>query len=263
MPKQTTYDPGQFSWVELGTTDAEAAKRFYGPLFGWTFLDAPGGPGTTYAMCKLGDAEVAALYTMGKEMQGVPPHWLPYVTVSDVDAVATKFAAGGGKIMKDAFDVPEVARMAVVQDPTGATLALWHPTMPAGATATNEPGAMTWSELYTTNVDRAGKFYMQTFGWKAESMSLGPMGTYTLFSLDGSKATHRGGMLAMPATMKGAPSHWLTHFATTDCDASTRRATELGGRALMPPTAIPDVGTFSVIQDPQGAVFALFQPVVR
>src|SRR4051794_30854278 len=101
MSTHTSYEHGTFSWIELGTTDSESAKTFYGGLFGWTFEDMPAGPGMTYTMCKMGTQTAAALYKMGDQMKGVPPHWSSYVTVDDVDATAKKAVANGGKMIKE------------------------------------------------------------------------------------------------------------------------------------------------------------------
>jgi hypothetical protein len=260
MPERTEYKHGSFSWVDLGTTDAAAAKKFYGPLFGWTFDDRPAGPGMTYTMCKLGDRDAAALYEMGPDMQGVPPHWASYITVNDVDATAKKANANGGKVLKEPFDVMDVGRMAVIQDPTGAVLCLWQGKKHVGAGVFHDPGAITWVELYTTNVDAAGKFYIQTIGWDAEAVDMGPTGTYTLLGLPGEgKSGQIGGMMAMPPNMKGVPSNWLPYFAVADCDASAKKAVELGGKLAMPPTDIPNIGRFAIVQDPQGAAFAIYK----
>lgn len=258
MPTIKKYEHGEFSWVDLATTDSDAAKKFYGSLLGWTFEDMPAGPSMVYSMAKLGGETAAALYTMGPDMKGAPPFWLSYVTVDDLEAVTRKAKDAGGTIDKEPFDVMDVGRMAVLQDPTGAHFAFWQPKRHIGATVKNEPGALTYNELYTTNPDVAGKFYVQTLGWKTKSMDMGPMGTYTLFGREGSEA-NVGGMMQMPPNMKGVPSNWLVYFLVSDCDASTKKVTELGGKTLMPPTQIPNIGRFSVNQDPQGAVFALFK----
>src|SRR5438309_2655853 len=149
MPTKTKYEHGQFSWVELGTTDSAAAKKFYGGLFGWTFEDMPAGPDMIYTMNKLGNHRTSALYKMGKDMQGMPPHWLSYVTVDDVDATTAKAKQNGAKAMKEPFDVMDVGRMSVLTDPTGAHIALWQAKKHIGAGIVNEPGALTWNELFT------------------------------------------------------------------------------------------------------------------
>lgn len=258
MPKQTKYEPGTFSWVELATTDAEAAKKFYGGLFGWTFDDSPAGPDMTYTMAKLGGETACGMFKMGKEMQGVPPNWLSYVSVADADAVAKKAVQNGGKVMKEPFDVMTYGRMAVLTDPSGAHVAVWQPKQHIGAGVKQDPGSLCWNELYTSNVDAAGKFYVNTFGWKTKSIDMGPMGTYTLFNREGDDKNNAGGMMPMPPNMKGVPSNWVAYFAVTDCDASTKKVTDLGGKTIAPPMDIPNIGRFSIVADPQGAVFALF-----
>lgn len=258
MPTIARYEQGEFSWVDLGTTDSDGAKKFYGSLLGWTFEDMPAGPGMIYSMAKLGEQTVGALYQMGQDMKGMPPFWMSYVTVDDVEARTKKVSAAGGKVHKEPFDVMDVGRMSVVQDPTGAVLALWQPKKMAGASVKNEPGALCWNEVFTTDVEQARRFYVDTLGWKTQSIDMGPMGTYTLFNRDGTKNTNVGGMMPMPPNMKGTPPHWLAYFLVTDCDASTKKVGELGGKTMSPPMDIPNIGRFSVNQDPQGAVFALF-----
>jgi predicted enzyme related to lactoylglutathione lyase len=258
MTTYTKHQHGTFSWMELATTNADAAKKFYGGLFGWAFDDMPAGPGMIYSMAKLGDKFVGALYKMGTEMAGTPPHWAAYVSVDNVDDTAKKVVANGGSLVKEPFDVMDVGRMAVIKDPTGAHLCLWTAKKHIGADVKQEDGALCWNELYTSNPDAAGKFYMSTFGWKAEGVDMGPMGTYTLFKLPG-ETNSVGGMMATPSSMKGAPSHWVTYIQAADVDASAKKVNDLGGKIMVPPTDIPNIGRFSIVQDPAGATFALYK----
>ncbi|RMG61620.1 MAG: VOC family protein, partial [Calditrichaeota bacterium] len=55
------------------------------------------------------------------------------------------------------------------------------------------------------------------------------------------------------------PSHWLVYFAVEDCDATVKTAQSLGGQVLVSPSDIPGVGRFAILQDPQGAVFAIIK----
>ena len=259
MTTDTAHTPSTFTWIELGTTDAARAKRFYADLLGWTYDDMPAGPGMTYSMAKLGDRHVAGLYEMGKEMAAaVPAHWASFVSVDDVDATAKKAAASGGKVMKEPFDVMDAGRMAVVQDPTGATISLWQAKRHRGASAKDEPGALCWNELYTTDVDAARAFYTSVLGWQTEGVDMGPMGTYTLIKVPG-ETKSGGGIMPMPPHMKGVPSHWLAYLQVDDCDASTKKANELGAKTLMEPMDIPNTGRFSILKDPTGAAFALYK----
>ena len=80
MGEKTGYPQGTFSWVDLGTTDTDAAKDFYGVLFGWQFDDMPVGDGSTYTMCSVNGKQVAALARQSDQErgQGIPPHWNNY-----------------------------------------------------------------------------------------------------------------------------------------------------------------------------------------
>src|SRR5262245_45265994 len=92
MPEITQYSPGNFCWFELGTSDAAAAKKFYNGLFGWTANDVPAGPDMIYTMLQAGGKDVGALYQLTEQhkSQGVPPHWMTYISVANVDESAAR-----------------------------------------------------------------------------------------------------------------------------------------------------------------------------
>jgi uncharacterized protein len=95
------HPPGNFCWIELHTTDQNAAKSFYDALFGWAPQDMPMGPNDFYTIFKLQDRDAAAGCTLRPEQrsQGVPPHWMIYVTVENTDAALTKAQQRGGKVL--------------------------------------------------------------------------------------------------------------------------------------------------------------------
>lgn len=255
MQESPNYAPGTFCWVELGTTDSQAAKKFYTELFGWNFADSPVGPDMVYTMLKQDGKDVGGLYQMGSEMQGVPPHWLSYVSVANADDAAAKAKELGGTLLKDPFDVSTVGRMAVIQDPTGAVFALWQAGTHNGAGVCNVPNSFCWNELGTRDVSKAGDFYTGLFGWGKNVQQMGPM-TYTSF-MNGERPA--GGMYEPPPEMGEVPPHWLVYFAVADTDAMVAKATELGGKVIAPPMDIPETGRFAIIQDPQGAAFGIIK----
>ena len=167
MQETPNYAPGTFCWVELGTTDSEAAKKFYTELFGWTPDDKPVGPGMVYTMLNLDGKNAGALYQLDPERiaQGTPPHWLSYVLVTSADESAAKAKELGATLLAGPFDVMTVGRMAVVQDPTGAVFALWQPKDHLGAGVVNVPNSFCWNELMTTDTAKDGDFYSGLFGW--------------------------------------------------------------------------------------------------
>lgn len=255
MTTHTKHEHGMFSWTDLSTNDVAAAKKFYSALFAWKANDMPMGEGAVYSMQQIGDKDVAAISTLSDDMKkmGVPPCWMAYFTVDDVDAATKKVAGAGGKVIKEAFDVMDVGRMSVVQDPTGATANLWQAKKHIGAGLTSEPGAITWAELTTNNVDRAGKFWATVLGWTADAQQMPGGMVYTVFKSGGKQAA---GMMAM----KDVPPNWCVYFSVKNTDTIVKQVGELGGKVIVPATDIPNVGRFAVFMDPQGAAFAVLQP---
>ncbi len=113
---------GTFCWNELITKDAGAAKKFYAALFGWQMSDQQMGP-MTYTLLKQNGKDAGGLMQMTPEMGPGPSHWVAYVSVENTDATAKKAEALGAKILCPPMDIPNIGRFAVIQDPTGATLA--------------------------------------------------------------------------------------------------------------------------------------------
>jgi predicted enzyme related to lactoylglutathione lyase len=255
MQEVPDYKPGTFCWVELGTSDASAAKDFYTKLFGWDFEDHPMGPSGVYTMLKLDGKDVGALYELMPEMkaQGVPPHWMSYVAVASADEAAAKAKAAGATLIKEPFDVFTVGRMAVVQDPTGAVFSLWEGKDHKGAGIYNVPNTLCWNELLTNDTEKAGDFYTDLFGWTKEQFG----GDYTIFK-NGDRGA--GGMFKIIPEMGPVPPNWTVYFAVDDCDAMAQKTAELGGQVLKAPEDIPTIGRYAVLQDPQSAVFAIIKP---
>ncbi len=253
MSEVVAHAPGTFCWIELGTIDAAAAKAFYTQLFGWSFTDESIGPDGFYTRLQKNGHDVGALYelTEGQRARAVPPHWFPYLAVENVDVAAKQAAALQGTVLNEPFDVMQAGRMAVVQDPTGASFGLWQARDNIGAEVVGEPGSLCWTELATRDADAAGAFYTGLFGWGTQVQQM-EMGPYTTF-LRGEHPA--GGMMQMTEAWGDLPSHWMPYFGVTDCDATAARANELGGRVDYGPHDIPDVGRFALLIDPQGAAF--------
>jgi uncharacterized protein len=257
MQETPEYKPGTFCWVELGTTNSEAAKSFYTNLFGWSYVDNPVSPDMVYTMLKLDGKDVGALYQLTPDMtaEGIPPNWLSYISVVSADEAASKVKAAGGTLMKGPFDVFTVGRMAVVQDPAGAVFAVWQAGTHQGAGIYNVPSTFCWNELGTIDTQKAGEFYSSVFGWTRNVQNFGPM-EYTMFANDDRPV---GGTYKITSEMGNIPPHWLVYFAVDDCDAKVEKATELGASIIKPADDIPGVGRFAILQDPQSAVFAIIK----
>lgn len=254
MPEVTSYAQGTPNWVDLQTTDQDAAKSFYAALFGWTFDDYPMPEGGAYSMAKLGGHDVAAISGQSPEMvaAGAPPMWNTYLAVDSADEAAAKVEAAGGKLAMGPFDVMEAGRMAFVMDPSGAAVALWQAKDHVGAALVNEPGTVIWNELVSTD-SSAARFYEQVVGLTTSDTEMGG-DSYTMFQVQDRPV---GGTTA--PQMPGVPNHWHVYFAVADADAAVAQATEHGGSVLTDPFDSP-VGRMATIRDPQGAVFSIIRP---
>jgi uncharacterized protein len=242
MSERTSYPPGTFSWAELATSDADGAKAFYSQIFGWEYDDNPIGDGQVYTMARRDGGQVAALYSTSEQ----PPHWNCYVTVASVDDAAAKAKDLGANVMAEPFDVMDVGRMAVFTDPQGAALCLWEARASIGATLVNTPGAMTWNDLVTPDVEASADFYSQLFGWTTEEIP--DAGGYRVIK-NGERAN--GGMMPAP---DGFPA-WIPYFGHEDVDGLIEAVPGLGGQVLNGPMRMPQ-GSIAVFRDPQGAVFS-------
>ncbi len=116
---------GAASWIELMTTDVDAAKAFYSSLLGWTTHDEPmGDTGQTYTVVKAGATDIGGIMRQPPGMEEVRPCWSTYITVDDVDATAQQAQALGATTIVPLTDIPNVGRFYVFQDPQGAVISV-------------------------------------------------------------------------------------------------------------------------------------------
>jgi predicted enzyme related to lactoylglutathione lyase len=192
---------------------------------------------------------------LGPAHDGRPPSWSTYVSVADADATLGLARDNGARVLLEPLEIPGAGRMAAFSDAVGAALCLWEPGGHIGAELVNEPGALCWTELACRDTEVAEAFYAAVFGWETRTETAGGA-PYTQW-MAGDRVV--GGMLAMgnewPAEI---PAHWMSYFAVEDTDAAAAKASEIGGKVLVPPTTAP-VGRFCILADDQGAAFSVIR----
>ncbi len=248
--------PGTIGWVDLTTTDPDGAATFYADLLGW-HVEHTMTPLGGYAVGWADGAQTAGIMGLRPELAaaGVPPSWTPYIRVADLAVTLDVVEDAGGKLNMPPFDVPGDTRIAIIADPTGAVLGLMQGPPDRGLHIRTDPGALCWAEVLTRDVPATEEFYRTLFGWDPSIAAMGT-GVYTTFKLG---KLHVAGMLEMPDMVPvEAPSHWLAYFDVRDCDKAAEMVPELGGKVEVPPTTVGP-GTFAVVDDPQGAMFAVFE----
>ncbi|GGK21520.1 hydroxylase [Pilimelia terevasa] len=233
-------------WTDLGTSDIEAATRFYGQVFGW---EAETDPVMGYTTFRKDGKRVAGAMQIEQEDQ--PVAWSTYIGTDDADAVSKRVEAAGGTVIMAPMDVAPHGRMAFYGDPAGAVFGVWQPAEHRGFELAESEGAYCWTELTTTDPAGARTFYRDVFGWTAHEHAQ-PDGTYVEFKAADTSVAGLMDQQGGPA----APPHWLVHFAARDVDGTAARATAVGASVIVPGTDFPG-GRFAILADPQGGAFAV------
>ncbi|MCP9494137.1 MAG: VOC family protein [Pyrinomonadaceae bacterium MAG19_C2-C3] len=116
-------------------------------------------------------------------------------------------------------------------------------------------GSFCWNELMASDSEACRKFYTELLGWTSHESEIGET-NYTVFK-SGDKMV--GGMMQMTAECGAMPSHWMSYVAVDDVDELVARVESLGGKTCVPPSDIPTVGRFAVINDPSGATVSILK----
>jgi hypothetical protein len=242
--------PGKFVWHNLVTGDGEAARKFYGGLFGWEFDVKDDG---RYSVITYQGRNLGGILDTSRE-GNVPTggHWLSAMSVPDLDASLSAVSKAGGKQLEAPIDVSGVGRVVTVEDADGAVLHLLSSVH--GDPPDVEPPVHTWlwHELLANNADRALGFYEAAFGYRVESLKKNPSSEYRVLWSSGEA---RAGILQNP--FEKARSAWIPYVRVDDPAALAERVPELGGRVIVAPRPEVREGTLAVVLDPSGAPLAL------
>jgi len=246
--------PGHPIWVELYTSDPEAASQFYARLFGWTTEDAgpdyggyltfqhAGGP---IAGCMVNDATTGGVNS-----------WSVYLETNSVEDTVRMAEANGGQISIEPLRVGDLGHMAFVTDPAGALVGIWQPGTMEGVSARAETGAPAWFELLTTDYPRALEFYANAFGWDLHTVSDTDEFRYSTLGRDEDALA---GVMDASGFLGAAPSAWSVYFGVDDTDATLAAAEEAGGSVVRAAEDSP-YGRLAELADPQGARFKILGP---
>lgn len=263
-----TYPHGVTCWIDLAHPDVDAAAAFYGGLLGWTFAEAtPPGAASRYLIASLDGRDAAGLG--GPAEQG--GQWSTYVAVDDVDAAVERLTGLGARLLDPPADAGEGGRAASLVDPQGAEVRLWQARARLGVQAVNEPGAWNFSDLRTSDVAVATRFYGEALGWRfvdqgwATSIQVPGYGDHLEATVDPDIRTRQAhapegfeDVIGSVGPLSGPEApHWHVTFTVADRDASVAAVERLGGTVE---TTDEDDWTRSArVRDPQGAVLTLSQ----
>lgn len=286
-----TYPDGVTSWIDTEQRDLEAAQRFYGGLFGWTFTEAtpPGAP-VRYVVAQRDGLDVAGLSgqagpgastvagaqdegAVDEGRQGSSSTWNTYVAVSDADAAAARVRASGGRVLEAPSDAGEAGRTAVCADPAGVTFRLWQARRRPGAQAVNVPGSWNFSDLHAGDPAASASFYTEVFGWAFDDLGFASMirrpgyGDHLEATTDPDIRGRQKEFAAPPGfedaigwlapAGEGETPHWHVSFTVADRDAAAAAVERLGGAVLSREDT--EWTKTALVEDPQGARLTISQ----
>jgi predicted enzyme related to lactoylglutathione lyase len=265
-----TYPHGVTSWIDTEQPDPDAARAFYGELFGWAFTEAmpPGAPGS-YLIATLDGKDVAAIAPARAGSD--PVAWNTYVAVDDIDATCAAVTAGDGRVVSPPTDAGPAGKAALCVDPQGAPFRLWQAGRRPGAQSTNAPGTWNFSNLHTPKRAAAEAFYTPLFGWVFADMEqdAGTMiqvpgyGDHLAATVDPDIHERQAAAPAGFADVIGGlaveagAAYWEVVFSVADRDDIVATAERLGASVLR--SADTGWTKEAVIRDPQGADLTLSQ----
>jgi len=246
----TPQIPGKFVWHHLLTGDGEAARKFYGGLFGWEFEVKDDG---RYSVITYQGINLGGILDTSRD-GNVPKagHWLSAISVSDIEASLAAINKAGGKQLEAPIDVSGVGRVVTVEDVDGAVLHLLSSSGGDPPDVVAPVHTWLWHELLANDVDREVEFYRTVFGYRIEPLKNNPrLDCHFLWS----SGEARAGILRSP--FENARSAWIPYVRVDDPAALADRVTDLGGRVVVGPRQDVRHGTLAFILDPSGAPLAL------
>ena len=246
--------PGAPIWVELYTSDPDAAATFYARLFGWTVVDS--GPEYGGYRTFQHDAGRIAGCMRNEGTTGGVNTWSVYLESDDAQATLQMAEANGGTISVEPLQVGDLGHMAFVSDPSGALVGIWQPGTHEGFAARGEVGTPAWFELFTSDFAAATDFYANAFGWDLHAVGDTDEFRYSTLGEDDEALA---GIMDAGGILGDAPSVWSVYFAVDDTDATVAVAEDAGGTVLRAAEDSP-YGRLAELTDPQGARFKLLGP---
>ncbi|MHC4939091.1 MAG: VOC family protein [Planctomycetota bacterium] len=120
-------NPGEIGWFDLTVPDAKAVRDFYRAVVGWDSQDHDMGEYSDYEMVvpSTGQRVAGVCHARGPNAE-IPPQWMLYITVADMEASIAACESGGGEVVVPPREVGSYGKIGIIRDPAGAVCALWE-----------------------------------------------------------------------------------------------------------------------------------------
>lgn len=264
------YAPGDPFCVDLATDDVAGAAEFYGRVFGWEFQGKGG------HLRALKNGRMAAGIGLMEELGLVRKMWWVCLASPEPGAAAKKAESLGARV-KGPTEIEGLGQIAAVEDPSGATFALWQPKNINPGVLQGTHGGVAWAELLTEDPAAVASFYEDMFGVDAVAVETNggagaPEGTLNLVRQELQVERMTAGIVPLrghAAGPNGGTSqavseqpHWRAYFMIEDAELFTEDAEAQGATVLQSRVAASGQAV-RVLQDPQGNEFAVVEGTAR
>jgi predicted enzyme related to lactoylglutathione lyase len=247
---------GKMVWADLVTPDPDAARRFYGELFGWTFTSVGSGKGA-YALGHLDGIAIAGIVRRADQAaERSRSRWVPFMSVGDMSAIESAVSRAGGKTLVPQRVIPERGTLALFADPEGAIFGALDSTSGDSGDYLPEVGDWIWAQLLSRDADKAAAFYAGLAGYEAVETETSAHRRSLLLTRDGYA---RASILQIPPGHDDLRPDWLLYVRVADVRKASASAERLGGRILLAVNPELYEGRVAVIADPNGTPLGLLQ----
>jgi predicted enzyme related to lactoylglutathione lyase len=255
-PANTDHLVGKVIWLDLETVDLARAKKFYSGMFGWDFRDYRAA-GTDYAVAMSGGRPVAGVLQRrirkGEERRSA---WLPFISVSDVDAAERIALQHHAQIVSEPENLPLRGRQALLMDPEGVRFAIEASSSGDPPDGAPIPGEWVWTSLFARDPAEEAVFYQKMFGFDLMGMP-----THAGFERVRLSSSGQGriGISESPTDTLAPLPHWINFVCVGNAADAIARASSLGGHVLVEAARDSQGGKVAILADPTGASFGIME----
>jgi len=234
---------GSFVWFDLVTSDRAKARTYYEKLFGWKISKAAGEE--DYDLITHRGTLIGGIAEIKGEEQAV---WLGSLSIPDMQKAIAKVKQLGGKVLEPVQKVDDRGVIAIVEDNMGAAFVLLDTGSRDPAVRSVRAGDWLWTDLFTTDIAKSGKFYKELVGLQPKTVSGTKKNQINLLTLNGKK---KSGMVKIP--WKHVTPTWLPYIQVKNLTSTMKRSVQLGGQLFF------KFKGGAILLDPTGAAFGIQQ----
>ncbi len=246
------YIPGKFVWFDLVTDDSDAAKRFYGAVFGWRFRPVEGAP-ESYLAIENGGTAIGGVFVPGRRGGSTAAaRWIALMSVENIHRAVRYVGQSGGTVVVPPRTVAGRGTYALCRDPEEALFGLITSETGDPADAPVDTMDFFWMDLLARQPETEAQFYQGLAGYEVSVEPLGTGGSRVMLASGGYA---RAGVVLLPPSVK--EPGWLPYVLVDDVAAVLRKVAQEGGTVLLAPRPELLDGNLAVIADPRGGVLGI------